>query len=390
MPSRVMHAPSFRSYITVDGSEGGARHADGGAVSCLTSCFGSVRNTPVELSDTEAAKIFDSSKASIHEELGRLHAAAAKQRGVADKNMGLAAYLTARSTVHQTIDGDELRHLRKANDSVNKARELLSHGRGNVTTDLAKSQEPYWRTAFGRRQSAIDKADAALSSAMAVKMGAGNCGEHAWVTTAVHAGKLDIGETVQTVRGADGFDHAWSEAQLPGGDRLIMDAWAEGPALMAEDSAFSFRPDRRDVIASLNRLGGRIFAQNTQNHLNRLKVSRELDSAWTVFKEEAKETDLKIDAAHVWAPTAVLHEHFKLKVRNQQQSAEVRAALLKEGMDVKYGINARIALGRELKAVGTARALGANVQQALDAKEQITDAMDRQNASRLRGPGRGV
>jgi hypothetical protein len=385
---RVIHAPSFCPWMSANGSDETTGPTNGAEAPGLAGRLTSVRNTPVKLSDSEAGKIFDSRKTSLHQELAHLHAAASKQRAIADKDIGLAAYLTSRATVHQTIDGEELRHLRKANDSVNRTRELLFHGRGNVTADLAKSQEPYWRTLYVQIQTKINPRDPAFLGAMAVKMGAGNCGEHAWANTAVHGSKLDDGETVQTVYGANGLDHAWCETQLPGRDRIIMDAWAEGPAVMAKDSTFSFRIDRRNVIASLNQDGGTKFAQRTQDHLNHLNARFDLDQDWAVFKEKMQMADRKLNAEQSWEPTPVLHENFKFKVNSRQQSANAHAALLKEGMDEEHGITARLALGRELKAVGSARALGSNLRQAWDAKDQILKAMDRQNASMLRSVNR--
>jgi hypothetical protein len=282
---RVIDAPSFCSCISANDSDETAGPANRAEASGLASRLTSVRHTSMKLSDMEVKDIFESRKTSLRQELTRVQAAASKRRAVADRDIGLAAYLTSRATVHQAIDGEDLRHLRKANDSVNKTRELLIYGRGNVTADLATSQESYWRTFYAQIQTRMKRSPAFLG-AMAVKMGAGNCGEHAWVNTAVHGCKLDRGETVQTVYGANGIDHAWSETQLPKGERIIMDAWAEGPAVMAEDSTFSFRTDRRNVVESLNRDEGKRFAQKTQDHLNHLNANPDFDRKWAMFKRE--------------------------------------------------------------------------------------------------------
>ncbi|MBP4047298.1 RHS repeat-associated core domain-containing protein, partial [Chromobacterium violaceum] len=290
----------------------------------------------------------------------------------------LAAYMAARSVMHRTIDGESVvSGLNKSNSSVIQAREYLFHGRGNVTSDLKESQEPFWRTIFGRNYTRKINGGLVSSTAVAIKMGAGNCGEHANVTMAVHAGKIVENETVMIVDGADDFDHSWSETELSSGDRVIMDAWAEGPAVMAEDSNFSQDERNRNVFKSMNMHQGRMHNSKTMSRVADLTISGHIDREWKMYKKHAQRKDLKIDADHVWSPTDVLHQDFKDGVRKFQEKGLVKRRLRKEGVRSKGGVSRRIQLSREVAAVGAARALGANVKEAVNVSSAVLFEMDR-------------
>lgn len=328
----------------------------------------SVRNTFVRREDAD--RIFDMRKQARENELQAMRAMAKAQPGVGTKDIGLAAYLTARAKLHRSIDGPELVSLRKANDTVTKTRALLSHGRGNVTTDLAKTQEPFWRTKFGRKQAASYRGDLAACSALAIKMQAGNCGEHADVATVSHARKLGEGETVQLVSSAS-IDHAWAESGLPGGARVVLDAWAEGPAIMSEDSSFSARESSRKVHASFSPNAARTLAAEKDKHLESLKRDPDLDKKWAAFKAHAEKKRLTMDRSHVFAPTPVVSRTFQRAVSKQHKAAETMAQEVKKDFKLATSSRAQAALGSEIQAMGAARALGANVKQALQTNESI-------------------
>ncbi|GLU35019.1 hypothetical protein Busp01_48610 [Trinickia caryophylli] len=337
----------------------------------------SVRNTFVRLRDADAGRIFDMRRQSRDKELRSMHAASASQRGIGTKDIGLAAYLTARSTLHRTIDGPELPSLRKANDTVTKTRALLSHGRGNVATDLAKTQEPFWRTRFGRMKAKSYRGDLAAAGALAIKMKAGNCGEHANVATVSHARKLGEGETLQFVSGA-GVDHAWAENKLPDGGRVVLDAWAEGPAIMSEDSRFSQRETSRNVYASFSLDAARALAEQKDKHLESFERNPDLDKQWEDFKTEAAKKKLAMSKRHVFAPTPVVSQAFQTAVGDQQKEAARMARRTRKEARLTSSSTAHVALGNEIKAVGAARALGANVKQSLQSNEPILAAVKKQ------------
>ncbi|WP_143135971.1 hypothetical protein [Burkholderia ubonensis] len=335
----------------------------------LSRCIRSATNASVKLHDSDAEKIFWYRKEFLQQELNHLHVAASERRGVADRDVDLATYLTARATVHRSVDSQQLQGLRKANDSVNETRARLIHGRGNVSTNLLESEEPYWRTKFGREQS--ESRSLAFGIAMAMRMGAGNCGEHGGVAAALHAGKLDKNETVQLVEGANGFDHGWSETQLADGDRLVIDAWTYGPAVMAEDSAFSQKLNQREVLRSWGQEDGKKFSQEVEKKFSHLVSDKELDYQWSVFKMRMQNMNVKLHENYCWAPTPVFGEMFLGDVRRLEDLNFVRGVLKKHRVDSNDLISSKLRMGLDIKAVGSARTLGANVRQALGATPKI-------------------
>ncbi|MGY4730916.1 hypothetical protein [Burkholderia pyrrocinia] len=290
-------------------------------------------------------------------------------------DIDFAGYLLARATDHRTIDGNVLDGLRKANNTVNETREWLRHGRGNVDADLDKSREPAWRTEFCRSHS---EAGSDRAVAMAMKMGAGYCGEHAKVAIALHADKLDVGETVHH-RSLKFGDHAWAECQLPNGDRVIMDAWCDGPAVMAEDGEFRQRISHEPwySMKPLDQYTGKQFAQRVKNCYEEIAVSVRLDREWEKERDRLQANDDRSHPSTLWSSMSVVHKDFKSNVSNQQDAANLRTTLLNEKVHINEDLlTSQIKLGRELRAVGVAHTLGTNLKQALNIKDKILVAMD--------------
>ncbi|MGY4730875.1 hypothetical protein [Burkholderia pyrrocinia] len=328
-----------------------------------------------------ASKFRSKESAIKNNELKWMHAEASSKPGVDAKNIQLAAYLTARSTLYRTIEGDQLHGLRKANDSVNEARDLLPYGRANVTTDVAKSPETYWRWEYlqtgGRGNGSVARA-----TAVVMKVGADCCGGHALVTAGVHSGKLSAGETLLPHCDARDFDHAWTETIRHDGDRIIMDAWADGPAVMAEDSKFSPSLDCRDSNMTLQQESGRKFNQEINDQLDRFTASGEVDSACSEYVEWKNNYWLGGAPKGNYPPTLVLHPKFNASVTKKQDPAHVVKVLGEDGANTCSNISAKLKLGMEVKAVGAARSLGANIRQALDTKGQILAVLDKNSADK--------
>lgn len=290
--------------------------------------------------------------------------------------MTLAAYMTGRAIICHSIDCEQLPTLRKANDTVNEARSLLSLGRSNVYQHLEQSQEPFWRNTF-KRLVTKNHPDTAYKTAMAIYMKTGNCGEHSQVTTALHAGKLTKGESIQAVSGRN-LDHAWSEMPQRNGDRLVIDAWATGPAILSEDSRFSTSKEARRVTRSLN--GGdeaRQFADKVRQHTENIKKDNNIAKKWRNFHQQAKQKKMTLDESHTWSLTPVLSDKFKTKVHTRHERSHVQQTLRNNQMVVRSGITQRLALAKEIAAVGSARALGANIQEALEKKDEILQILER-------------
>jgi hypothetical protein len=278
--------------------------------------------------------------------------------------------------------------------SIGRAR--LCHGRSNVTTDLAESPEPYWRGHFARLQGrldsgASDKHRAILRTAWAMKMEAGFCGEHAQVAIAEHAEKLAIGETIYYAANTK-EDHGWSEVKLPNGKRIIIDPWAEGPAIMAEDNAL----DPNMTLLEFNSKDGKIFSRLTANCLKRFNEDKKSERRWEEYRKNCAKKRKNIRKSATRLPTSVFHENFRTQI------AQVRAQRDPEGileilqkievppedplaLELKAAINSAVSdrtdIGRSIRAIGAARLLGANILQASSVKEQILDEMDSRIAS---------
>ncbi|MEN3813619.1 hypothetical protein ABH309_18920 [Chromobacterium piscinae] len=280
----------------------------------------------------------------LHDELCQMNIAALKCKGVSAKNRLLAGYLFMRASQHKAIDGKTLQTLCMANDTVNKTRELLYHGRGNVSTDLNITQESSRRTVFSRSVESEFAQSTAFGAAIAARAGAGNCGEHAELSTALHASKLLLEEVLLRVGGID-VDHEWSVLCLPDGNRIVIDAWAEGSAVMAEDSNFSRDVLNYETILCLELNSGIAFAKEVQAVLDELKkdpnVERHLQACIISKKDNPYE---------IWLPTSVVSDRFIEKFRTsvqQRARKSVKSQLL-----------------NEIIAIGVGRSLGANINQA--------------------------
>jgi hypothetical protein len=166
---------------------------------------------------------------------------------IAAQEIPLAAYVAARALDGRKVDTEDLDRLRRSDESLREARALLPHGRGNVREDH--------RQGFGQAAARVEAARtlefATLSPDAATRAlwaGAGNCGEHAVVTTFAHAGRLGTGSGEAVVMlGNVVADHAWAESVISGPRQLsslwksdekaiVLDAWKDGPAVFAPDS----------------------------------------------------------------------------------------------------------------------------------------------------------
>jgi hypothetical protein len=170
-----------------------------------------------------------------------------KRTEVSQQEMPLAGYLLARSLDGRKVEGQDLERLRRADESVREARALLPYGRGNVKEDDNASPGAATTQLAGGRGLKSDLAET-LTTTSAIWAGAGNCGEHAALTTVAHAGRLnaDLNEQV-IIRGDRLFDHAWTESVIPrpwnisslwkpAQGTIVLDAWKDGPAVFAVDS----------------------------------------------------------------------------------------------------------------------------------------------------------
>ena len=114
---------------------------------------------------------------------------------VAEQRLPLAAYLLARTLDRRPVGVKGIAALRTADDAVNDVRAALPHGRGNVDTDITRTNGESVVLTRAARQAAEDWLDTALpmidggdvdtciTDAAASRMyGAGNCAERSGVT----------------------------------------------------------------------------------------------------------------------------------------------------------------------------------------------------------------
>jgi hypothetical protein len=193
-----------------------------------------------------------------------LAALRAPRTALAPRHSQLAAYLFERRLLGRPIEGERLARLQVANAVVERTRSMFPLGRGNVRTDVERSGNRSYRAmragrdvvralaaaySNANRDVSVDEAHA-ISAAALVAQGGGNCQEFAELASLCAGPWLEPGETVAMV-GHGSIDHGFAElrqSQDHRTDDIIMDAWAEGPPSLREDSRFA-RPGEpgRDV-----------------------------------------------------------------------------------------------------------------------------------------------
>ncbi|WP_429496257.1 hypothetical protein [Paraburkholderia youngii] len=131
---------------------------------------------------------------------------------------------------------------------------LLKHGRGNVNADNLPSQG---HNGLGSSVAKMGR-DPTDKVAVAVVMGAAACDQHAALAAIVHAPHMNPDDHSKTVGASVIFNevsdegsevasrtcHAWNELrrESEGRDKkstIVMDAWANGPAVRLKDSAWN-------------------------------------------------------------------------------------------------------------------------------------------------------
>lgn len=199
------------------------------------------------------------------------------QPAIGRARLPLAGYLYARASIRRTIDAQDAASLIDAQDTLTETRAILGKGRGNVIDDNRKTNFE----AVGRSQAAlvgqralqsvlqnltkdpvgmrlsntlpqeeimgltggVEGRVAAIGSYMALAAGSivnesGYCDAHAYVSLVQHAPKVGEREMLTIVGAYSPFPHTWAnlERRRGAGQQVILDAWADGPAVLAEDS----------------------------------------------------------------------------------------------------------------------------------------------------------
>jgi hypothetical protein len=146
-------------------------------------------------------------------------------------------------------DPVDVAHLRAATETMHRTRTDLRFGRGNIAFDAqvtngmssARANVAYQMT----DRHGINR-DAQAGVALAV--GAANCDHNGAINTRRYAPLLSDGETVSTVSNSN-IHHTWSqvdpqprttaEGRTEPRPTIIMDSWADGPAVHVADSSWA-------------------------------------------------------------------------------------------------------------------------------------------------------
>lgn len=198
----------------------------------------------------------------------------------------------ARAAMHRKIDntpeiewkangamekqGDSLKRLKAANDTVDETRALLPYGRGNVTVDNERTR---YQSSM-RDEAAMHLIDdyghrgedpEQLKAGMFRFAKAARCGGSAPIATHLHADKLEDPYRVSTVEGKR-EDHTWTEVTRKDArrrDDAIIDPWCDGPAVLREDARYGNTEAK--TIHQLDATTGPEAAKNVERITARLE-----------------------------------------------------------------------------------------------------------------------
>jgi hypothetical protein len=165
-----------------------------------------------------------------------------------------ASYLLARHVDGRPLEGEDLERLGRGDDTVLQARHGLRRGRGNVDEDIARTDHESSRRVRVAREIVLEAGETNETMAVAAAalfLQAGNCLEHADAALALHAIRQAPDETAVVVKPAN-VDHNFLELRTGLGREhdVVVDPWADGPAIMASDGRFS-APQEPDELARL-------------------------------------------------------------------------------------------------------------------------------------------
>ncbi|MEX3640279.1 hypothetical protein [Paraburkholderia sp. BR14320] len=249
------------------------------------------------------------------------------------------------------VIGDEVTsptRLATAGQTVHDVRLMLKHGRGNVKADDIPS---LGHNGIG---SSVAKmaSDGNSKLAVAVVMGAAVCDQSAPLCAIVHAPHMAVNERSVTTSAVvpmkemteDGNEmsvkvgHTWSELRRGSRDprsTVVMDPWANGPAVRLEDSAWSTEA-ATDGPWSMDK-GGAEFLKNRLERLIPLVDPEADDRTAQCLRKRQKDPV----AWEKYAEPQVISPTFANKVRNamacipEGQQRETASRMIQEtyGMD---------------------------------------------------------
>jgi hypothetical protein len=296
------------------------------------------RSTAVPVND-------QSRRSSVSAGMGSLSPRAAPsmaQSRLSKGDVNLASYILGRHVVGRPVQEHELDVLRRANNTVEEVRNIhMAHGRSNVLHDILKTGGH--SATLGAAAQAIDSFvqkkgldSLAVRAGLMSTIGAGTCKQHAAVAQYAHAEKLAQGEQVNTII-ATTRGHVFAVASPANGPEVVIDAWAEGPAVNVADANYmnhfgaSFTnlrsPDpttsqnapaaRREFQYGIDEVGSE---QQVQRKLDELLQSQ-LQSSEAMVQELSQEVRSGVVRSSLYIkPEPVISEAFATQVARQLES----------------------------------------------------------------------
>jgi hypothetical protein len=177
----------------------------------------------------------------------------------------LAAYVFARSVDQRRPDNTELKMLKEGAASIEEARGMLPWGRGNVASDLARTNNESFYRASAMRTTAHEVARLGLGPAQMASLsayaGGGNCVEHSDVVMHIHAAKLRHGDRLHDVNNVE-EDHE-AVIQEGAGERpnILLDAWGNTSAINVQDSKYHSDPRTLETLNTYTQETGTLASQ---------------------------------------------------------------------------------------------------------------------------------
>jgi len=304
-----------------------------------------------------------------------------------------AAYLLARHIDGRPVEGGDLDRLRRADDTVIETRCRLSVGRSNVDVDIDRTAHDSSRRLYAGRELAATQlatgaqADEHLAvAAAALFLRAGNCMEYANAALALHAARQGPDETALTVV-PDSVDHRFVELHTGQGREhdVVVDPWADGPAIMAPDGYFSTVPRLRE-LARVGPADAPSVSASVEQGLDQMRVrwSHAVDGRLA----EMEQAGMRY-SGHVYGLTGVMSEEFLARVRKgldrqatlSPTDGATFAAAISIALDTLLGRRRKSEplgpLRNEIRAVGIARAAGSSIASAAEGAPDIIEALRR-------------
>ncbi|MFE8646856.1 hypothetical protein ACFX58_17400 [Sphingomonas sp. NCPPB 2930] len=349
---------------------------------------------PRPVDDEALKRLAERRIAERRQDIERLRDQARALPGMPVDKRPLAGYLLARHVDGRPVEGEDLARLDMANNTLLETRCSLRFGRGNVDVDIHRTgHESTRRVHVARNQaeawsSAPERHPRIALAATALFVQAGNCGDHASLAVCLHAGRLRPGETANLVTPEE-VDHEFVEIRTMDGRAhdVVVDAWGDGPAIMAEDGRFSSETPPPVLFAHASDVGPALAADLSQR-LDDLIERRQIELQ--VHLQDLAHTGFQHPAEAVFTLTPVESDAFMQRVAKKMATrvkpGQARAdrwtdtvsTLLQRGLGMHPKRDRMAAIRHDIIAAGIARSMGDEVRSAVeDAPAVVYEARNR-------------